>query len=69
MQRYCSKAGIQNSSYTINGYRVSYKKPGLELLQQIYKSMEWAFHYNAGNGEKMDPYDSALMMQHMFKNR
>ena len=55
--------------YSIDGHRVSYNKTGLSILQDIYKSMEWAFHFNAGNGEKMDPYDSALMMQQMFKGR
>ncbi len=55
--------------YTIDGHRVFYNKPGLQLLQQIYKSIEWPFYYNAGNGEKIDPYDWALLMQQMYKDR
>lgn len=55
--------------YSIDGHRVSYNKTGLSILQDIYKSMEWAFHFNAGNGEEIDPFDSALMMQQMFKGK
>lgn len=39
--------------YSIDGHRVSYNKTGLSILQDIYKSMEWAFHFNAGNGEEI----------------
>ena len=55
--------------YSIDGHRVSYNKTGLSILQDIYKSMEWAFHFNAGNGEEIDPFDSALMKQQMFKGK
>ena len=55
--------------FTIDGHRVSYNKAGLQILQQIHKSLEWVFHFNAGIGEEMDPYDSLQMMQQMFKSK
>ena len=55
--------------FTIDGHRVSYNKTGLQILQQIYKSMEGVFYFNAGNGEEMDPYDSLQIMQQMFKDK
>ena len=53
---------------SIDGHKFSPKKPGLQLLREIYKSMESTFRYSVGNGEEPDSEDSdmQMIMQQLF---